>query len=92
VSASRITVQNVFRDGNRVKAELDLGILSHDYESVMSMINQMNNSGLFQAELRGQDRQQNQSTTYTEYTLHLVYMPAYPVATEPTTDVAQNVQ
>ena len=91
VSASRISVTNVYRDNDRVKAELDLGVLSRDYESVMSMITQMNNSGVFQAELRGQDRQQNQSQTYTEYTLHLVYMPAY-LAAPPTSDVAQNVQ
>jgi Tfp pilus assembly protein PilN len=90
VSASRISVQNVYRDGDRVKAELDLGVLSRDYESVMSMITQMNNSGLFQAELRGQDRQQNQSTTYTEYSLHLIYMPAYLAAPAVASDVAQN--
>jgi hypothetical protein len=70
---------------------LDLGVLSRDYESVMSMITQMNNSGLFQAELRGQDRQQNQSTTYTEYSLHLIYMPAYLAAPAVASDVAQNV-
>lgn len=90
VSASRISVENVYRDGDRVKADLDLGVLSRDYESVMSMITEMNNSGLFQAELRGQDRQQNQSTTYTEYTLHLIYMPAYLSGPATTSDVAQN--
>jgi hypothetical protein len=77
VSTSRISVQNIYRDGDRVKAELELGVLSRDYQSVMGMIGSMNNSGLFQAELRGQDRQENERVTYTEYTLRLVYTPAY---------------
>ena len=77
VSASRIAVENIYQDGDRVKAELDFAVLSRDYQSVMGMIGSMNNSGLFQAELRGQDRQENERVTYTEYTLRLVYTPAY---------------
>ena len=77
VSASRIAVENVYKDGDRIKAELDFGVLSRDYQGVMTMISNMQNSGLFQAELRGQDRQQTERITYTEYTLHVVYTPAY---------------
>ena len=89
VSASRITVENIYKDGDRVKAELDFGVLSRDYPAVMTMIANMNNSGLFQAELRGQDRQQNERVTYTEYTLHLIYTPAYGYAPVAASDVAQ---
>jgi Tfp pilus assembly protein PilN len=90
VSASRIAVENVYRDGDRVKAELELGVISRDYQAVMGMIGSMNNSGLFQAELRGQDRQQSDRQTFTEYTLRLVYTPAYGFSTATTEEVAQN--
>ena len=90
VSASRIAVENVYRDGDRVKAELEFGVISRNYQDVMGMIGAMNNSGLFQAELRGQDRQQNERQTYTEYTLRLIYTPAYGYSTTAPDEVAQN--
>lgn len=89
VSASRIAVENIYQDGDRVKAELDFAVLSRDYQSVMNMISAMNNSGLFQAELRGQDLQKNERVTYTEYTLRLIYTPAFGYSTAPTSEVAQ---
>lgn len=75
VSASRVAVNNVFQDGNRIKADLELGVLSRDYGSVQTMLQNMGNSGLFQAELRGQDLQQNERITYTEYTFRVIYSP-----------------
>jgi Tfp pilus assembly protein PilN len=90
VSASRIAVENIYKDGDRVKAELDFGVISRDYPAVMTMIANMNGSGVFQAELRGQDRQENERLTYTEYTLHLVYTPAYGYAPTPANEVAQS--
>lgn len=92
VSASRIVVQNVYTDGDRVRAELDLSVLSRDYASVMSMIENMANSDLFRAELRSQDLQQTERITYTEYTLRIIYSPGSSYSTTPTADVAQNVQ
>jgi Tfp pilus assembly protein PilN len=80
VSASRISVTNVYRDGDRNRAELEFGVLSRDYSAVAGMIQNMNNSGLFQAELRGQDLQKNEHSSYSEYTLRLVYTPAYGYA------------
>jgi Tfp pilus assembly protein PilN len=91
VSASRLVVENVYKDGDRIKAELDFGVLSRDYQSVMAMITNMHNSGLFQAELRGQDRQENERGTFTEYTLRLVYTPAYGYAVAPR-EIAQTGQ
>ena len=91
VAASRIAVENIYQDGDRVKAELEFSVLARDYSSVMAMIENMNNSGLFVAELRGQDRQENERIVYTEYTFRLVYTPAYGYSTSaPTTDIAQN--
>jgi len=88
VSVSRIGVQNVYQDGDKTKADLEFAVLSRDYPSVMTMIENMNSSGIFQAELRGQDLQKTESITYTEYTLRLLYTPRYgysPAAS----DVAQ---
>lgn len=90
VSASRIAVENVYRDGDRVRAELEFGVLSRDYQSVMNMIAAMNNSGSFQAELRSQDLQKNERVTYSEYTLHLIYTPTYSYSPAATDEVAQN--
>lgn len=90
VSASRILVNNVYQDGERIKADLEFAVLSKDYQSVMAMIQNMNNSGLFQAELRGQDLQKNERLTFTEYTFRLIYTPTYSYSTAPSTDIAQN--
>ena len=92
VSASRISVANIYRENDRVKAELEFSVLSRDYQSVMTMIENMNSSGMFQAELRGQDLQKNERFTYTEYTLRLIYTPGYGYSTAPQTDVAQTNQ
>jgi len=59
VSANRISVQNVFRDGDKVNAEIEFGVISRDFNAVMGMLQAMNNSGIFRAELRGQDLQKN---------------------------------
>ena len=81
VSASRIVVQNVYSENDRVNAELDLTVISRDYRTVMGMISAMNESPVFTAELRGQNLQSNQRITYSEYTLRLTYKaPYYSVA------------
>ena len=90
VSASRMVVRNVYSEGGRTTAELDFAVLSHDYPAVQNMIGEMNNSGLFQAELRGQDLQKTDRSTFTEYTLRLVYSPTRSLAPAPVSDVAQN--
>ncbi|CAN5815165.1 hypothetical protein BH20ACI4_BH20ACI4_14840 [soil metagenome] len=92
VSVSRIAVENVYKTADgRTQAELDFAVLSRDYQSVLTMIERMNGSGAFQADLRGQDLQKSDHFTYTEYTLHLVYRPSggYSVSA-PESDVAQN--
>jgi len=90
VAASRITVNNIFEDNNQIKADLELGVLSKDFSSVQSMIESMNNSGLFRAELRGQDLQKNERITYSEYTFHLIYTPSYGFSAAPSNEVARN--
>jgi Tfp pilus assembly protein PilN len=90
VSASRISVDNIYNDAGNVRAELELTIISRDYPSVMAMIDNMHNSGRFQAELRGQDLQKNERITYTEYTLYVIYSPGYSYSSTTPVDVAQN--
>src|SRR5688572_12443581 len=92
VSASRIAVENVYKDGDRIKAELDFGVLSRDYGAVQEMIDRMNNSGHFQPELRRQDRQENERGTFTEYTLRLIYTPAYGYSVAESNQIAQGGQ
>ena len=90
VSASRISVENVYRDGEQVKAELDFIVLSRDYRSVMSMIESMNATGHFRAELRGQNLQKSERGSFTEYTLYLIYSPRAGVSFSSQSDVAQS--
>ncbi len=92
VSVSRISVQNIYKDSDRTRADLEFGVLSRDYGSVMQMIDSMNNSGKFQAELRGQDLQKTESITYTEYTLRLIYTPGYGYSPAAPSDVALETQ
>ncbi len=75
VSASRVNVENVYKDNGRIIAELEFGVLSKNYQGVSEMIARMNNSGIFRASLRGQDLQKGEVITYTEYTLSLIYQP-----------------
>lgn len=88
VSVSRIGVQNVYQDGDKTKAELEFAVLSRDYQGVIQMIENMNNSGKFQAELRSQDLQKGETITYTEYTLRLIYLPSSSYSPS-VSDVAQ---
>jgi hypothetical protein len=57
----------------------------------MALIANMNNSGSFQAELRGQDLQKTERITYTEYNLHIIYSPRiyFPGASGGDSDVVQ---
>ncbi|HEY0050716.1 MAG TPA: hypothetical protein VGB68_15590 [Pyrinomonadaceae bacterium] len=90
VSVSRINVENVYQTGDRTQAELQLSVLSRDYQGVMNMIDTMNSRPIFQAELRGQDLQKKEYFTYTEYTLRLIYTQplGYSTAPAPANDVA----
>lgn len=88
VSASRISVENVFKDGDRVAAELEFAVLSRNYVSVVNMIQRMNESGIFRASLRGQDLQEGERFQFTEYTMLLTYRPGAGVSAAPATDVA----
>lgn len=90
VSASRINVENVYREGDQLKAELDFAVLAKNYQGVLEMIRRMNETGIFRASLRGQDLQKSDRFTYSEFTLRLVYSPRAGYAPASASDVAQN--
>lgn len=90
VSASRINVENVYREGSQLKAELDFAVLAREYQGVLEMIRRMNESGIFRASLRGQDLQKSDRFTYSEFTLRLVYTPRAGYAPAAPSDVARN--
>lgn len=77
VSLSVVNVDDVALRNGRTEADIQLGVLSRNYQSVVGMIDNMNSSGIFRAELRGQDLQRSESGDYSEYTVHLVYSPHY---------------
>ena len=90
VSASRISVENVFKTEDRVSADLEFSVISSNYSSVLRMIDRMNNSGIFRASLRSQDLQETDRLKYSEYTMLLSYRPSAGFSANPGTDVALN--
>lgn len=92
VSVSRINVLEVIKEPNgATKADLEFAVLSRETASVINMIDRMNSSGMFQAELRGQDLQKSEAITFTEYSIRLIYSPRSGVPTVSTQDtVAAN--
>jgi Tfp pilus assembly protein PilN len=94
-SVSNVGVRDVYQAGDRMVADLEISILSRNYENVMTMINSMGDSGMFQAELRGQDLQRDKGGNLTEYSLFVRYLPPYGVpyntdSTPGSVDTAQN--
>jgi Tfp pilus assembly protein PilN len=89
VSASRLSVQNVYKTSDgRIQAELEFSVLSRNYQTVINMIDAMNSSGIFQAELRGQDLQKGDHFTFSEYSMRLLYTPRYGQAASDETTIA----
>jgi Tfp pilus assembly protein PilN len=88
VSVAKINVQDVFEDTNGTKAILDFSVLSRDYQSVVNMIDNMNSSGIFKAELRGQDLQKGETITYSEYTISMIYTPRASIPLSSGQDIA----
>jgi len=83
ISVSHIGIRDVVdQGGGQMLAELDFSVMSKDYQSVVNMLNEMNQSGKFQSvELREQDLQRDKGNL-TEYSMQLRYLPSagVPVA------------
>ncbi|MEP6924958.1 MAG: hypothetical protein ABI954_10880 [Pyrinomonadaceae bacterium] len=85
VRVSNVGIRDVVdQGGGRMLAELDFSVMSKDYQSVNNMLNEMNNSGKFQGELRAQDLQSDKGNL-TEYSIQLRYLPSAGVPVAPET-------
>jgi Tfp pilus assembly protein PilN len=74
VKVSRIDVRDVFIRDGRMVADLEYAVISKSDTAVINMINEMNRTGVFQAELTGQDARKENGEAVTEWTMHVIYM------------------
>lgn len=93
VGVSQLAVRDVYQKDQQTFAELDFAVLSLDYQAVIAMISQMNESGIFRAELREQELQKGKGNV-TEYKMRLLYEPrnSTPVRDANAPSVAENNQ
>ncbi len=90
VGVSRITVRDIYQKDQQTYADLDFAVLSLDYQAVIAMIGQMNESGIFRAELREQELQKGKGDV-TEYKMRLIYQPRQGIPTrQAETNMAEN--
>lgn len=83
VAVKNVSVRDVFQTTDRrTAAELDFAVVSKNDQSVLAMIDEMNTSGTFQAELRNQDLQRDKGNL-TEYSIRLIYLPRSGVVEQP---------
>lgn len=73
VKVSRISVQDVMKDGEQTIAQLDLAVFAKSANTVNAMISSMHQQGIFQLELRNQNLQKGRGETGTEYEFFVVY-------------------
>jgi Tfp pilus assembly protein PilN len=81
---TRITVKNVSASGDRTSADLELAVISKSPTTVMEMISNMQDSGVFEAELKSQSLQKGRGEIGSEYFLDIRYTPrtGAPVGSE----------
>lgn len=75
VRVKRIDVRGVIKEGDQLRAELELAVIAKSPATVTEMIAQMDRAGIFRAELRSQDLQTGRGETGSEYELFVVYKP-----------------
>lgn len=73
VKVSRISVQDVMKDGEQTIAQLDLAVFAKSANTVNAMISSMHQQGIFQLDLRNQNLQKGRGETGTEYEFFVVY-------------------
>lgn len=76
VRVTRISVRDVASHGAQTSAELELTVVSKSPNDVTSMISDMSNTGIFEANLLAQNLQKGRNETGTESTLRVIYRPA----------------
>ena len=88
VKVARISVREVGTHGAQTVAELDLAVFAKSSQTVTDMIAQMDQAGVFNAELRSQTLQKGRGEAGTEYELYVIYTPR---AGAPVSDQAANI-
>jgi hypothetical protein len=75
VRVARINVRDVVVHSGQTMADLELTVVGKDPNDVTGMIRDMGRSGIFQAELLGQNLQKGKGEGGTEWTLRVRYTP-----------------
>ncbi len=75
VRVTRISVRDVATRNEQTLAELDLTVVSQAPSTVTEMIADMNQAGIFEAELRNQNLQKGRGADGTECELYVLYRP-----------------
>ena len=73
VRVSRISVQDVTRDGSGTVAQLELAVFTKDPATISEMISSMHKDGIFYLELRNQNLQKGRGEAGTEYEFAVIY-------------------
>ena len=81
VKVTRISVQDVTRNGDQTIAQLDLALFTKTPSTINEMITKMHQEGTFQLVLRNQQLQKGRGETGTEYEFNVVYRarPGYAI-------------
>ena len=81
VKVSRISVQDVTRNGDQTVAQLELALFTNSPATINEMISKMHQEGIFQLELRNQNLQKGRGESGTEYEFFVVYRarPGYAI-------------
>jgi Tfp pilus assembly protein PilN len=82
VRVKRIAVRGVTTRGNETLAELELVVVAKSPAIVTEMISQMDNGGIFHAELRTQTLARGRGETGAEYELAVIYRPRAGATTD----------
>ena len=88
VRVSRITVNDVTRQGNQTIATLDLAIFTKNPATISEMISAMQQEGIFLPELRNQNLQKGRGESGTEYELSVIYRPRSVYSNESVAEVS----
>lgn len=88
VRVSRITVNDVTRQGNQTIATLDLAVFTRNPATLSEMISAMQQEGIFLPELRNQNLQKGRGEAGTEYELSVIYRPRSVYSNESVAEVS----
>ena len=81
VKVSRISVQDVTKEGEQTVAQLDLALFSNSAATINDLISSMHQQGIFQLELRNQNLQKGRGESGSEYEFFVIYRarPGYSI-------------